>query len=344
MTDFRTLPLELKPAGGPFDDPALLIVPANWDQAVLFDCGTLHGLKTRDLQKVRWLFLTHLHIDHLIGFDHLLRVRLFSSLPLTIYGPQGTLEAIGHRLKGYAWNLTSGSPFKVRVIELLAPDEAAAEFSCHDRFDSAPLPTEAQVERPTARGEVTLPDNARVVCHPVRHGVPCLAFRWERMAPPRFLLQTALGLGLSAGPWVGKLVSGQDVWQSVDGETRDRTWLAERLLGPPLRHSLGYLTDTRLDEDLTARLADFFDGVDALCCETAYLESEAALAAQNLHMTTLQAAALAALCQAGWLLIFHLSRRHCEAGHEKHLVEVRQVFPKSELLGAASRAASETLS
>ena len=341
MTKFWTLPLELKPAGGPFDDPALLVAPTNCELSILFDCGTLHGLKTRDLQKVRWLFLTHLHIDHLIGFDHLLRVRLFSSLPLTVYGPCGTIEVISHRLKGYAWNLTSGSPFKVRVFECPTGGANGAEFSCNDRFDSRSLDSEALPEVPTQQGTVTLVEGLSVHSHPVSHGVPCLGYRLDRRTPSKFSLDSAQSLGLSTGPWVRKLIAGEAVTQMVNGQARDQEWLAARLLAPAAQHSLGFLTDTRLDETLTGQLVEFFRDVDLLCCETAYLDCERELAAQNLHMTTVQAARLACLCKAREMRIFHLSRRHCESGSARHLAEVRQVFANSGLLGA-SRSVSES--
>jgi ribonuclease Z len=316
---------------------------------MLLDCGTLHELKGRDLQKVRWLFLSHLHIDHLIGFDHLLRLRLFSELPLTVYGPPGTLRILAHRLQGYAWNLTSGSPFVVRVRELQG-GAAGAEFPCHHSFQARPLPASAEDEAPSVEGVVALGAGISVRSWPVRHGVPCLAFRLDRATLPKFCLEKARRLGLFPGPWVGQLVGGQPTSQVGDGVARDQDWLARELLGPPLRHSLGYLTDTLLEEPLTEQLVEFFRGVDVLCSETAYLRDEAGLARQNLHMTTSGVASLARRCGAAELRIFHLSRRHCESGSGKHLDEVRQVFAASSLLWESagksaensSRAASES--
>ena len=335
----RTFPFKLQPAGGPFEDPALLVTPTNQDSAVLLDCGTIHGLKTRDLQKVRWLFLSHLHIDHLIGFDHLLRVRLFSELPLTVYGPEGTVEAIGHRLRGYAWNLTSGSPFVVNAFDL-GSQAGSACFRCHDRFIEAAI--EDERERPDSSGRVRLDPTTAVACHPLDHGVPCLAYRLDRVLPPKFSLETAQSLGLQPGPWVKSLVSGQPIRLAVGEFERDQDWLSERLLSPPVRSSLGYLTDTRLTEPLTLALSGFFRKVDVLCCESAYLAEEAETAEKNLHMTTSGVARLAALCEVSELRIVHLSRRHHDAGSEKHLAQVREVFPESYLLADASRAASET--
>lgn len=328
-TILKTFPFKLQPAGGPFDDPALLVTPTNQDTAILLDCGTLHGLKTRDLQKVRWLFLSHLHIDHLIGFDHLLRMRLFSSLPLTVYGPAGTVEVLTHRLRGYAWNLTSGSPFVISVFDLSSEGQTG-RFPCHDSFEATPI--ENSHEAPVAQLRVRLSPELEVLGHPVEHGVPCLAYRLDRKLPPKFSLETALSLGLEPGPWVKTLISGRPVTQLVGGVERDQSWLSEQLLSPPVQNSLGFLTDTRLDAVLAEKLSTFFEDVDRLCCESAYLRDEVDIAEKNLHMTTDQVARLALACRAKKLQVFHFSRRHQESGHEKHLDEIRQVFPQSYLL------------
>ena len=223
----------------------------------------------------------------------------------------------------------------------MADNGHGLEFPCHDTFDPRPLDPRTDFS-PNHKGTVRLSDELTVASHPVEHGVPCLAYRLQRTTAPRFSLETALSLGLQPGPWVGSLLAGRPVTQIVQGEPRDAEWLASRLLSAPVTHSLGFLTDTRLNEGLVGKLTEFFADVDALCCETAYLDEEAHLAAQNLHMTTRQAANLAVRCRALRLLIFHLSRRHCETGTENHLAEVRQVFPDADLLWSANRAASES--
>ena len=37
-------------------------------EALLFDCGDLHPLTTRERLKIAAVFISHAHIDHLIGF------------------------------------------------------------------------------------------------------------------------------------------------------------------------------------------------------------------------------------------------------------------------------------
>lgn len=333
MKQANDISFELEAAGGPFHDPALIITPPNSSDSILMDSGTLHTVRTRSLMKIRWLFLSHLHIDHLIGFDHLLRVRLFSTLPLFVFGPPGTTEVIAHRLQGYAWNLTSGSPFEVYSTDLPETNQTGTQtvrFACHDRF--APSNPES-ADTPLVTDCVRLQPNLTIHWHPVNHGVPCLCYRLDQNFPPQFSLQTCQSLGLRPGPWITELTSGRPTTQEVDGVVRDQDWLAARLLQERPAERVGYLTDTLLDSSLTERLREFYRNVDVLVSETAYLHEETEAAKENLHMTTTQVASLARDCGAGKLLIFHLSRRHIEAGPEPHLAQVRAIFPSGELLG-----------
>ncbi len=319
------LSITITPAGGPFHDPAFLVNFSNQKDLVLLDCGTLHTLKTRELLKVRWVLLSHLHIDHLIGFDHLLRVRLFSDLPLAIFGPEGTAETIAHRLKGYHWNLTSGSPLVVEAIDLSGGQ--ALRFRCHHQF--APEPLSHHWFSPDG---LKLESDLRARWIPVKHGLPCVAYRLERDLMPRFSMEKCRSLGLSPGPWVRQLTEGQPLELEVEGQRRNQDWLAEQLLEPREPETLGYLTDTLLDQELADQLSEFYHRTDLLLSEAAYRQDEEQTARQNLHMTTAQVAGLCQRAEVQELRIFHLSRRHQADGPERHLAEVQALFPHSSLV------------
>ena len=284
---------------------------------------------------MRWLVLSHLHIDHLIGFDHLLRVRLFSDLPLMVFGPPGTTEVIGHRLKGYSWNLTSGSPFWVETIDLSSPlaPIVGATYRCEEQFDREELDSSVLF---SGERTLTLREDLSLSWYPVDHGVPCYCYLLRKNLLAKFSQEMCIRLGLKPGSWVQKLLdsSDEDFGLEVEGEWRNREWLSERLLSHRDDEMIGYLTDTRLVEPLFQNLSKFFYKVDILACETAYLASEERLADKNLHMTTHQGANLARCCGAKELHLFHLSRRYQESGSERHLEEARSIFPQARLLKA----------
>ena len=60
----------------PFEDPALYVAFRYQRRALLFDLGTIDSLSLRELHKISDVFVSHTHIDHFIGFDHLLRLSL----------------------------------------------------------------------------------------------------------------------------------------------------------------------------------------------------------------------------------------------------------------------------
>ena len=90
---------------GRFGDPALFIEMLHQRGAMLFDLGDLTPLSARDLLRVESVFVSHMHMDHFIGFDALLRVNVGREKLIRMFGPEGFCECVYHKLQGYAWDL-----------------------------------------------------------------------------------------------------------------------------------------------------------------------------------------------------------------------------------------------
>lgn len=78
----------------PFGDPCLYIDVQRERRAILFDLGDIGGLEAAKVMRVSDVFVSHTHIDHFIGFDHLLRLLLGRGKKLRIFGPLVSPETL----------------------------------------------------------------------------------------------------------------------------------------------------------------------------------------------------------------------------------------------------------
>jgi ribonuclease Z len=88
-----------------FGDPALYLETLFERRAILFDLGDISALPVRKIHRLEEIFISHAHIDHFIGFDYLLRVLIGRSKTIKLYGPQGLIDHVHHKLRAYRWNL-----------------------------------------------------------------------------------------------------------------------------------------------------------------------------------------------------------------------------------------------
>jgi ribonuclease Z len=85
----------------PFGDPGVYLDLKFERRALLFDIGDIAALPTRKLLRISDVFVSHTHMDHFSGFDHLLRVCLGRDTGVRIYGPAPFVERVEHKLAAY---------------------------------------------------------------------------------------------------------------------------------------------------------------------------------------------------------------------------------------------------
>jgi ribonuclease Z len=95
---------------GQTGDPALYIETLFEQRAILFDLGDITSLSPRKIQRLEHAFVSHAHIGHFVGFDRLLRVLVGRDKLVNLYGPNGFIDHVRHKLQAYLWNLVSGVP------------------------------------------------------------------------------------------------------------------------------------------------------------------------------------------------------------------------------------------
>src|SRR5579875_3213772 len=92
---------------GPFGDPAVYADIMFERRALLFDLGDIRELPPRKLLRVTHVFVSHTHMDHFSGFDHLLRLMLGREKTIALYGPAGFIDKVDTSCK-----LTPGMSYK----------------------------------------------------------------------------------------------------------------------------------------------------------------------------------------------------------------------------------------
>jgi len=280
---------------GPTGDPGAWIDLPDEGRAVLLDLPSLAHLPSRKLLKVAHVVVTHTHMDHFIGFDHLLRVALRREGPLAITGPPGFRESVRGRVGAYAWNLIETYPVRLQVQEVDCDRLRAEEYSGASRMRPVALP-----ETPFA-GTVHSERSFRVEVAMFDHGIPVLGVVLRETRHLGVNKDLLVRRGLVPGAWLGELKD------AIRGGAPNDT---DGLIVEGPGQVVAYLTDLAGTDENLARAEAFVRGADLLLCEAAFLDVDRARALERNHLTAVQAGALARRAGAKRLAVFHLSPRY----------------------------------
>ncbi|HEU4601667.1 MAG TPA: MBL fold metallo-hydrolase [Steroidobacteraceae bacterium] len=307
---------------GVFGDPGVYIDLKFQNQAILFDVGDITSLPTRKLLRISDVFVSHTHMDHFAGFDHLLRVCLGRDVGVRLYGPPNFIEQLEHKLHAYTWNLVENyaSDFVVTAHELISPREALrARFSSKSRF------TREALEPISINDEILLATDhfkvrARAFDH---HGLPSLAFAFEEQMHINVWKSRLEEFGLPTGPWLTELknrvragdpdeASLQVCWRDREGSRRHTFSLGElkRVLEFLPGQKACYVTDVADHESNRRGLIEFLRGADLAFIEAVFLQQDAQHAANKAHLTAAAAGTIARAAGVKVAIPFHFSTRY----------------------------------
>jgi ribonuclease Z len=318
--------------GEPGRDNALLvrIWTGQATHRLLFDCGEgcLSTLSAAEIRAIDALFFSHLHVDHVAGFDGFLRLNFARpGAPVLIYGPAGTTRAIHHRLRGVTWNLIAGQPGEFLLTDVEPDRMVATRFLTAEAFEQAHPAGEAPFQ-----GLVYEAEGLTVEARIMDHGIPCLAYAVRERPRLNVDVATLAGMGLTPGRWIQWLKDpqrGHDEEITTDGGTYQLGELRRRLLLSTPGSSLAYLTDFGLDDRAEQELRAMLRGCAVIVGEASYRDADAELARRHRHFTGSEMGRLSASVGAGKLILFHLSDRYTREQWRELLAEVRQVFPQA---------------
>jgi ribonuclease Z len=306
----------------PFGDPALYVDFVDERRAVLFDLGNISALPPRKLIRLTHVFVSHAHMDHFAGFDHLLRVVLGRKERLVLVGGPGFAARVGHKLAAYDWNVVHRYEPEL-VIEVL---EARPEGDGLRAFFSSKASFAREDGGAWERAGDVLHEDAtvRVRGRFVDHELPCLAFAFEEKARMKVARDRLESMGLATGPWLRSLrqavLAGapDDTplrvrWHDRAGEhdvTRRVGELRPAVLDVVAGQRFGYVTDLRHTQANVRTLEGLLAGVDILFIESVFLEEDGDHAERKNHLTARQAGGIARRLGARAVVPFHFSPRY----------------------------------
>jgi len=316
-------------------DPALYIDTLFEKRAILLDLGDITALSPRKIQRIEHIFVSHAHIDHFFGFDRLLRLLVGRQKTIRLYGPIGFIEHVGHKLRGYHWNLIDR--YLCDLIFMATEIDASLETrTVQFRLKSA-FAGEALGRGRLVEGFVHSEPNFRVSIAFLDHWTPCLGFAIEECTHLNVWKNRLAELGLPVGPWLRELKRAvienrpddhpiRIGSQQMTSTTREVRLAALRtLLTVTPGQKIGYVTDAADTAANRTAIVKLVRNADVLFIEAAFAEADVALAAERAHLTTAAAGEIAREAGVRRVEPFHFSPRY--AGKEERMLnEVMAAF------------------
>lgn len=311
-----------------FEDPSLYVRFLRERRAFLFDAGNISTLNSGDIQKITDLFVSHMHIDHFIGFDSILRALLRRDIPLRVYGPEGIIEAIEGKLKGYSWNLIRDYPAEIEVFSISKETVRHASFYARDSF------TRIDRDERSFDGTVLRGSYFKVKVAILSHGIPCLGFSLEEDFHINIDKALLNSRGLPVGPWLS------DFKRMIREGARpdERIVVSDRSirigdLMDVVRITKGqkvsYVVDVSPEEENIVRIIELVRGSDTFYCEAYFLHEDIERARERNHLTARVAGEIANKAGVKDLVLIHSSPKYRDRMSQL-ITEAMDAFRRSD--------------
>ena len=305
-------------------------------RALQFDLGDLSSITNGELLKISHVFISHTHIDHFIGFDHLLRVIFGRGKTIYLYGPENFITNVAGKLAGFTWNLADrySESVTMEVTEVHADRLIKAKFKAIDRFRKSD-----ETEEPFVDGVLVDESGFTVRAAILEHHIPCLGFALNEKYHLNICKDRLEEMDYPPGSWLNELKKciyegkpDEYLLQIPAGKNRSQKQslgqLKKELVLISPGQKISYVVDTVYNEANKARIVDLVWESDIFFCESPFLAEEEARGLERHHLTSRQAGIIAREAGVKKLNVFHFSGRHTFRT-EQLIQEAEEAFRKT---------------
>jgi ribonuclease Z len=263
------------------------------NQIFLIDCGEgtqqqIYWQKVK-IDKVKQIFISHLHGDHVFGLIGLLTSLAMKKreADLEIFSPTGLQELIETQVRICSIHI----PYTLIFKEI--------DTTLHQKIFENKI--------------------VEVYSIPLLHRVPTSGFLFKSKEKPRNIIAEKIEefeIPYTAIP---------DIKFGADFTTKTGQVIANAALtiAPNPPKSYAYCSDTQFFPSIIETIR----GVNVLYHEATFTDENIPEAAYSMHSTAAQAAEIASQAKVGQLLIGHISARY--ADFSQHLLEARAIFQET---------------
>lgn len=239
--------------------------------AILLDCGEgtqrqmlVAGFK---LSKIKYIFISHLHADHVAGLVPMLATKSMFGIPgdLIIVGPKGLKEYIEFNLSITGSKLNYG----YQIIEI------------------------------EDGNEIQFPE-FKFSAYSLNHRIPCFGYRIKFKDKPGNLLKEKMDkFGIKEGPVCGRLQKGE----IIELENGNKISLKDVAGQTKIGKTIAYVADTYLCK----AIYKIADNADFMLIESTFLKEHTDRAEARFHLTSYMCGNLAARSGVKKLMLYHFS-------------------------------------
>jgi ribonuclease Z len=252
-------------------------------------------------------------MDHISGFQWLLRSRLSCDLPVCrVYGPPGLRTHIEGFVQSYLWDRIGERGPIFHIAELHGNHLQQYQL----QVGKPPIKTLDEV--PIIDGVIHQETGFRIRAVTLDHRTPVIAYAFEPEKEINVRKDRLNARALTPGPWLATLKQQlfannfDTLIQLPDGSTMPARALGDELVLIRPGKKLVYATDLANTNDNRERLITLAKQAHTFFCESPFLEADAQQAQLTGHLTTRACGEIATAAGVARLVPFHFSRRYSD--------------------------------